>query len=295
MGHRSACEPALHYDDWKELAVSSGSAIMSAPRIDERFQTGAEKYAAYLETPEGRLRTDIAFAHLQEFVPASRTDRAIYVLDVGCGTGAIGVHLAQRGCRVVMLDISPAMLAIASRAAEQARVSDRVTIQQGDGAKLANFPAASFDVVVCHNLLEFVEEPTAVLQGCARVLRDRSSVLSIVVRNQAGEVLKAALNAGDLDAAIANLNADWGHESLYGEKVRLFTGDTLLAMVRSASLEPIAEQGIRVAADYLPPGISREKDYGRILELEKKLGRRPEFARVARYLHVLARSGEKRA
>jgi hypothetical protein len=35
----------------------------------ERFQTGAPKYAAYLETPEGRLRLDLAFANLQDFLP----------------------------------------------------------------------------------------------------------------------------------------------------------------------------------------------------------------------------------
>ena len=38
----------------------------------ERFQSGAHKYAAYLETPEGRLRLDLAFANLQEFLPQSQ-------------------------------------------------------------------------------------------------------------------------------------------------------------------------------------------------------------------------------
>ena len=62
-----------------------------------------------------------------------------------------------------------------------------------------------------------------VLRGAARVLRDTSAILSIVVRNQAGEVFKAAIQAGDLAAAEANLTAEWGFESLYGGKVRLFT------------------------------------------------------------------------
>ena len=34
-----------------------------------RFQSGAQAYAAYLEKPEGRLRLDLAFANLQEFLP----------------------------------------------------------------------------------------------------------------------------------------------------------------------------------------------------------------------------------
>ena len=32
---------------------------MTAYSDAERFQSGAEKYAAYLETPEGRLRLDL--------------------------------------------------------------------------------------------------------------------------------------------------------------------------------------------------------------------------------------------
>jgi hypothetical protein len=40
-------------------------------------------------------------------------------------------------------------------------------------------------------------------------------------------------------------------------------------------------------SDYLPPRVSRNDEYERILELERKLGRRPEFAAVARYTHLI--------
>ena len=38
----------------------------------ERFQSGAYAYAAHLETPEDRLRLDLAFASLQELLPQSK-------------------------------------------------------------------------------------------------------------------------------------------------------------------------------------------------------------------------------
>jgi hypothetical protein len=41
-------------------------------------------------------------------------------------------------------------------------------------------------------------------------------------------------------------------------------------------------------SDYLPPRVSQNDEYQRILELERKLGRRPEFVTVARYTHRLA-------
>jgi S-adenosylmethionine-dependent methyltransferase len=253
----------------------------------ERFRTGAAKYAAYLETPEGRLRLDLAFANLQDFLP--KTTRSLLALDIGCGTGAIAVRLARLGLQVTLLDESLPMLDFAKRAAQEAGVSERIELKHGDAAQFANlFPAKSFDVILCHNVLEYVDDPCAVLRSAARALRDSSSIFSVLVRNQAGEVLKAAIQDGDLDATEHNLTAEWGNESLYGGRVRLFTPTSLQAMLLESSLTVIAERGVRVVSDYLPSKVSRDGEYNRIFELEHKLGKRPEFAAVARYTHCLA-------
>jgi S-adenosylmethionine-dependent methyltransferase len=255
----------------------------------ERFQSGANQYAAYLETPEGRLRSDLAFANLQDFLHL-QANPSVCALDLGCGTGAAAVRLARLGIRVTLLDSSPAMLDIAKCAAQEARVTDKVVLQHGDATQLANSShIQSFDVVLCHNILEYCEDPGAVLRGAARALRDSSSILSVLVRSQAGEVFKFAIQAGDLAAAKSGLTAEWGEESLYGGRVRLFTPDSLRAMLEKASTASIAERGVRVLADYLPPQVSRSADYERIFELERQLGSRPEFAAIARYSQTLAR------
>jgi S-adenosylmethionine-dependent methyltransferase len=253
----------------------------------ERFQTGATKYAAYLETPEGRLRLDLAFANLQDFLP--QATRSLRVLDLGCGTGAIAVRLARFGLHVMLLDASLPMLDFAKRAAQDAGVTERIVLKHGDAASLAELLSAeSFDVVLCHNILEYVDDPCEVLRSAARALRDPSSIISVLVRNQAGEVFKAAIEDGDLAATENNLTAEWGYESLYGGRVRLFTAESLHAMLLESSLAVFAKRGVRVMSDYLPARISRNDEYERIFELERKLGRRPEFAAVARYTHCLA-------
>jgi S-adenosylmethionine-dependent methyltransferase len=259
---------------------------LTANDDDERFRTGAAKYAAYLETLAGRLRLDLAFANLQEFLPQSTPP--LLALDLGGGTGALAVRLARLGLHVTMLDASLSMLDFAKRAAQAAEVAERIVLKHAD-ATLANFfTDGSFDVILCHNILEYVDDPCAVLRSAAGALRDASSVISVLVRNQAGEVLKAALQDGDLAAAEHNLTAEWGDESLYGGRVRLFTAEGLQAMMRESSLAVTAERGVRVLSDYLPPKVSRNDEYERILELERKLGRRPEFAAVARYRQCLA-------
>jgi S-adenosylmethionine-dependent methyltransferase len=261
---------------------------MSAGPGSERFQSGANKYAAYLETFGGRLRSDLAFANLHDFLP-QQAEQPLRALDLGCGTGATAVRLARLGIHVTVVDCSAAMLDIAQRAALEGGVAEKIVVKQGDAAQLAGlFPARSFDVILCHNILEYVDDPGAVLRDAARALRGSSAIVSVLVRTQAGEVLKAAI-LGDLDEAKNGLMAEWGEESLYGGRVRLFSNDYMQRMLKAASLTLIVERGVRVVADYLPPAVSRDAEYQRILELERKLGMRPEFAAVARYRQCLAR------
>jgi S-adenosylmethionine-dependent methyltransferase len=266
---------------------------MIAKADSGRFQSGADKYAAYLETPAGRLRCDLTFANLQDFLPLPQTKLSLRALDLGCGTGAATVRLARLGIHTTLLDSSPAMLDIAKRAAREAGVDGKIELKHGNAAEVASlFPSGSFDIVLCHNILEYVDDPNAVLSAAAQVLRSDSTgigILSVLVRSRAGEVLKAGIEAGDLGAAERNLTAVWGYESLFGGRVRLFTLESLQAMTKGASLAVAAERGVRVISDYLPRQISRRDEYERIFALERKLGSRPEFAAIARYIQIIAR------
>lgn len=60
------------------------------------------------------------------------------MLEVGCGTGRVALHLAQHGVRVVGIDLSPAMLERAQRrAAELGLGAEQVGWQRGDVRRLA--------------------------------------------------------------------------------------------------------------------------------------------------------------
>src|SRR5947209_10606255 len=109
---------------------------MTADDDFERFRTGTAKYAGYLDTPEGRLRLDLAFANLQEFLP--QATRSLHALDLGCGTGAMAVRLARLGLHVTMLDASVPMLDFAKHAAREEGVTQRIAVKHGEAAQLAN-------------------------------------------------------------------------------------------------------------------------------------------------------------
>ncbi|HEY6387752.1 MAG TPA: methyltransferase domain-containing protein [Candidatus Acidoferrum sp.] len=96
-------------------------------KSESRFETDASRYAAYLETPQGRLRADLAFANLLEFLPASAGVNSLRAFDLGCGTGSAAVRLARLGIHVTLLDSSATMLALTERTIVEAGVSDKVT------------------------------------------------------------------------------------------------------------------------------------------------------------------------
>jgi len=251
-----------------------------------RFQD-ADKYAAYLKTPAGRLRSELAWENLRRFLPGNTSQRR--TLDVGGGTGFASVQLARLGFEVVLLDCSEEMLGIARQQAEASDVAARVSLRCADAGQLTElFAPGSFDVVVCHNLLEYVEDPSAVVRDIAHVLR-KDAVLSLLVRNRAGEVLRAAIKSGDWELATANLYAKTVVDSLYGESVRVFAPADIHEILSWGGLEIVAEHGVRVCSDYVSAQDMTDEQYRQVFKLELTLGARPELAAIARYIQVIAR------
>lgn len=251
-----------------------------------RFQD-ADKYAAYLKTPAGRLRSELAWDNLRRFLHCNAAQRR--ALDLGGGTGVASVQLAGMGFDVVLLDGSEQMLRIARQHAEAGGVTARISFCHADTGQMRElFDAESFDIAVCHNVLEYVDSPAATVQDIAHVLR-KDGVLSILVRNRAGEVLKVAIKSGDWKRAAANLNAGTVVDSLYGEPARVFALTEVRDLLARAGLEVVAEHGVRVFFDYIDPENLTDAEYRQIFELESTLGVRQEFAAIARYIQVIAR------
>lgn len=269
-------------------------------RADDRFAEGAERYADYLRTVEGRLRLDLAWANLKEFIDAEFSGRAgdaqvRRALDAGGGTGALALRLAHEGWRVHVLDSSAAMLDIAAEQARRAGVAEHVAFHREEAERATEiFGRGSFDLVVCHNVVEYVEDPSAVAASLAACLRV-GGIFSLMARNRAGELMRAAVKAHDLEAARDALTVPFVRESLYGGPARLFDAASLGALVEDSSCEVRRTRGVRVIADYLPPELSTgEESYARLLSLETELGARNDFAAIARYTQVIARRSEVR-
>jgi len=119
---------------------------------------------------------------------------AANVLDVGCGTGIITEEIAdQTRGSVVGLDIDPAMVAWSQ---EHGR---RATYHLGDARDLP-FPGASFDVVLCHFVLLWIDEAARAVREMARVTRPGGAVVACAEPDYGGRIDWPVLPLGRLQA-----------------------------------------------------------------------------------------------
>ncbi len=98
------------------------------------------------------------------------------VLDVGCGTGEIGLLFAELGHHVTGLDLSEKMLAKARE--KTSRKMYDITFKKGD-AEDPPFEAGTFDVVVTRHLLWTLPHPDTAVKNWKKVLK-KGGVLIVI-------------------------------------------------------------------------------------------------------------------
>jgi SAM-dependent methyltransferase len=218
-----------------------------------------------------------------------RGTEPLQVVDAGGGTGGFAVPLAEAGCRVTVVDPSPDSLAALDRRADERGLGDRVRGVQGDLESLSSLvDAGSADLVLCHSVLQVVDDPAAALRAVAGVLR-AGGRLSLLVGNRNAVGLARAL-AGRPDEAAHALTDPSGRWGAGDGVPRRWTPDEVAALVHDAGLRVEQLHGVRVVADLIPsaaldlePGAPAA-----LLALERSLADRPPVRDLATSLHVLA-------
>ncbi len=232
----------------------------------------------------GSTRTAVVWSGLEPSLRGEPRD----VLDIGGGTGGLAVRIGALGHRVVVVDPSPDALAALDRRAREHDVA--VTGRQGDLSTLLDVvrPAGA-DVVLCHGVLEVVDDPAAALATLAQVLRPGGTLSLLVAQRYAAVVARAM--AGHFQQALSLLDPTPGPRQQASPGRSRFTYDELTALAEGAGFTVDAVHGIRVFTD-LVPGSLLDLEPGAtaaLVELEQAVATRPEYLPLATQLHLLAR------
>lgn len=114
------------------------------------------------EEGQGRL---IEVEQVSRYLWAAQAAAGRVLLDAGCGTGYGSRLLADGGAReVIGVDVARAPLEVATPG-----MPESVRLQAGDLGKL-EFEDDKFELIVCFEVIEYLEDPLTVLDELVRVL-----------------------------------------------------------------------------------------------------------------------------
>jgi 2-polyprenyl-6-hydroxyphenyl methylase / 3-demethylubiquinone-9 3-methyltransferase len=112
----------------------------------------------------------VRFAYFRQVLTDLHLDPAgKRVLDLGCGGGLLAEEFARLGCRVVGIDPSRPSIAAATAHAQASGLGIEYGVAAGERLP---FAPASFEVVLCCDVLEHVADVDRVLAETARVLAE---------------------------------------------------------------------------------------------------------------------------
>ncbi|GAA4291449.1 methyltransferase domain-containing protein [Streptomyces venetus] len=208
------------------------------------------------------------------------------VLDVGMGQGTQALRLVRAGHRVTGVEQDPKMVGVAREAlaGEPEGVRERMRIVEGDGRDTGvHFLPGSFDVVLCHGVLMYVEEPDPLLAGLARMLAP-GGLLSLLVRNGDALAMRPGLS-GDWAGALSGFDTV-SYRNRLGLDVRADRLKDLTATLAGIGAPLHAWYGVRVFTDTAADGAEVPADVETLLAVEERAGRTDPYRGVAALLHL---------
>jgi len=132
---------------------------------------------------------------------------AVDVLDLGCGSGILGIAAIKLGARhVLALDTDPLAVTATQENAARNGVASQITALQGSLDTLRGSPR-HFDLMLVNILAKVIIEMCD--QGLGDVLREGGKgVFSGIIEEQAGDV-EAALRRAGLEPYRRRVQDDW--------------------------------------------------------------------------------------
>ncbi|MFE0703383.1 class I SAM-dependent methyltransferase [Streptomyces sp. NPDC058872] len=257
----------------------------------DTFDTAMAAWQEWQEAPWGRLRYALAEANLVRDLGDGCGAGPRRILDLAGGDGGDALRLAARGHLVTVVDHAPAMLAAAEARAAERGLSDRVTCVRADvHAMPVDLVEGDFDVVLCHNLLPYVEDAATTLAAVLAPLGE-GGLLSVMAINRHSAPLNIAVREANPAAALAALDEGRLQNEMFDSQLALHTAEEIIPVLGELGCEDVRHYGIRSFCDYLTDDARKydESYYADLERLELATTARPPYMHTARLFQLTAR------
>jgi len=182
----------------------------------EDFDAHFDKWKDWPTTPWNKLLYSTSHINLKRHLD----DPPLEILDVGGGNGEDTFFLTALGYTVTLLDFSAEMLTDARHRAADLGFANQVTFIQADVAELSSlFSPATFDAILCHNMIKFVEDGYAFLSNLYALIK-LGGLLSVTAVNPHSEAYRQATFLNDLKGAREAIGQDQHLHPWFGKFAR---------------------------------------------------------------------------
>ena len=199
------------------------------------------------------------------------------ILDFGSGEGITANHFAEKN-DVTAIEPSKEMISNAWKDYEYTQIV-------GDVNALSAFKNETFDMIICHNVLEYIDDKAAVIKSLARVLK-KDGIISIVKHNRAGRVMQMAVLLDDFEKANAILDGKDSTASKFGT-IRYYEDNDITKWEPQITISDIL--GIRTFWD-LQQNQQKHGDEAwqeKMLQFELRVSQMREYKNIAFFHHLL--------
>lgn len=199
------------------------------------------------------------------------------ILDFGSGEGIMADHYAANN-RVVAVEPSEDMLKNAWKDHEYTQIV-------GGIADLAQMQDESFDMIICHNVLEYIDDKAAVINELARLLK-KGGQMSVVKHNRAGRVMQMAVLLDDMDKANDLLDGKNSTASKFGA-IRYYEDKDIEEW--NNNLKIVDTHGIRTFWDLQQNQEKHDTEEWQMqmMQLEMRVSRMDQYREIAFFHHLL--------
>ena len=272
-----------------------GTTVGSMSESDSKFDKSVDAWAHWQSSPWGRLRYSVARANLDTYVGGRS---GLRVLDLGGGDGLESILLARNGNQVTLVDSSPAMLDIASGRADAAGVSASMTFVNSEVLDLPrSIATGSFDVVLLHNVLQYLPQGIGALPAVTAPLAD-GGIFSVISINKFSEPIAAAARRADPTEALNLLGESRYRSVTFDSDLTMFAaGDIIDAIEATGDFGDVNHYGIRCFSDFIAADDEKwdPEFYSALEALELASTARWPYMHTARLFQIIGRRASKDA
>ncbi len=252
-----------------------------------KFKASVTEMKVMYRSPWGQLRQKLLREQLSELHRQRfRNRRGLRLLDIGPGLGQYSSLLLRRGWQATLLDPSEEMLA-ACLATLRGISNKHYELLHDDARLLRQLAPATYDLVMAHVLIEYLDEPMELLKDIKDRLK-KKGLLSLVY-NQTSAAALFRIIRGKPQQAEAILKDGRITNGKMGP-CRTFSRKDINEMLDKQGYTILEEKGLRVYCDYLPNRLKMAPDsFRKLLRLERRASIKGELLPLARMIHVVAR------